>query len=346
MEGMLLQLLVAGVTLLSGLLSLGATGDVDNFKIYHEEAYTGMSETITRNLAAFNAASQGAITLTSMRRRGNFDKNSFVTRMSGLVSRRDNTDSTTNATAIAMAQDENIAVKLNRLYGPVEVTLDAFKKIAPNADAQREASEAYGAQLGDAIMQDWLDSSLRAVEACLDKSTNTEHDASDGTLATSDLVTGLSKAGDQFGQIVAWVMHSKVYFDLLNNQITNAIYRANGTRIVDGVPATLDRPVIVTDSPVLLSAASPDNYVTMGLQRGAVSAVESEERTMVTDIVTGKLNIILRLQGEGAFNVGVKGFKYSSATANPTDANLNNSSNWTQTAASHKATAGVRILSR
>ena len=325
------------------LFAIGGVGSASDFKIYDEEAFeAGLLETHAQNVDMFNASSLGAITLVMEEKKGDFEKQAFLQKLNGLISRRDNTDTTTSLTSIAMTQDENISVKLNRTIGPVDQTIDSWKKIG-------EDPERMSFYLGQMVAADkernFADACVRAVEAALDAQTDVEHDATDGTLATTDLITGISKAGDQFGEIVIWMMHSKPYFNLLANQVTNAIYRANGTRIMSGVPVTLDRPVVVTDSPALIEAGSPTTYITLGLKVGAVSAVESEPVTIVEDWVTGLASLAKRIQGEMAFNVGVKGFKWGS-TANPADAALGNGANWTKTAASHKQLAGIAIKSQ
>src|SRR3546814_14714044 len=93
-----------------------------------------------------------------------------------------------------------------------------------------------------------------------------------GTMNTAGLVSGLSKFGDAANQVGAWVMHSKVFFDLMQFQIGTS---ANGD-IVSGValqganPLTLNRPVIVTDSSSLT--------VSGGSGSGAFTNYRSAER--------------------------------------------------------------------
>ncbi len=327
---------------LTALPGVAAIGDVDNFIINNDQFFGGMTEVIAQNANAFNAASQGAIRLVSARHRGNHQEESFIQRISGLVSRRDNTV-TTAATILPMTMDEEVRVKLNRKIGPVSQTIDSWKKVDANPDRM---SFILGQQTAQAVLVDHVDSALIAVEAALDGIVALEHDRSAGTIRTEDLIDGLSKRGDKAGEIVAWVMHSKPYFDLVKDQIADAVYRANGTQIVNGIPATVNRPVIITDSPGLIQAGSPTNYVTLGLVAGAVTVSESEERTIWDERKTGAENLYVQIQGEYAITVGVHGFKFATGTSNPTDAALGNSGNWTQTGYSHKTLAGVRIQSQ
>lgn len=321
-----------------------AASTKSNMKVYEEQFWGGFVDTIRQESDAFNAASAGAITMVRRNVKGDFEQESFVQRIPGLVSRRDVT-AVTDAAVLGMTQEEFKRVKLNRKIGPVENTKDSWKKVAPDSDAMEAMMQAYGVQAAKAMQVDMVDSALIAVEAALDGQAAVEFDRSAGTIRTEDMVDGLAKMGDAANMVVLWVMHSKPYYDLLKDQLADAVYRANNVMIVEGRPATLNRPVLVIDSPALLEAASPDLYVTLGLKVGATDVIESEDRELLVEEVGGKENIIIRIQGEYAFNVGVMGFKWGS-TVNPTDAQLGNASNWTKVVASHKGLAGVAIKSQ
>ena len=152
-----------------------------------------------------------------------------------------------------------------------------------------------------------------------------------------------------FTELKSWVMNSAGFFGLMENGLN-----ANSTEAVSGVlydatPATLNRKVYVTDSPSL-DAGSDNNgsYIwTLGLTPGAIVVQESEQRELVTDIVTGKENIIARVQLEGAITVKVKGFAYKqTAGANPDDATLGAAANWEMSASDTKGTAGTIIKTK
>ena len=122
-----------------------AIGTHDDFKIYHDEFYAGMFEAIDRNVNAFNAASNGCIRLVQAESRGDFQKESFIKDISTLITRRDIT-AVTAATDLAMTQDEEVRVKINRKIGPVANTLDSWRKISRD---QREMSLILGGMVGE-----------------------------------------------------------------------------------------------------------------------------------------------------------------------------------------------------
>lgn len=327
-----------------------AIGKASDFQIYQDEVRGGIVERLTQASAFFNAAG-GAIRLGTVSRRGDYAKESFFKSISGLVSRRDAT-SVSAATDLAVAMDEIISVKLNRKIGPIAQTLDAFRKVELAA-GEDSLSFLIGTQIAKAMEVEMLNTALRAGRAALGNAGTTQFDAS-STMTTVDLVSGLSKFGDASNNIGAWVMHSKVYFDLMKHQIGTS---ANGD-IVAGVvvqganPLTLNRPVIVTDSDALVvttgtGTAAVTKYQTLGLVQNAIVVEDSEQSTMVSEVVTGLENLVVRLQGETAYNLGVKGFKWdtTSGGANPVDAAIGTGTNWDAAASSFKDYAGVLVTS-
>lgn len=326
-------------------------GKASNFKIYHDEMRGGIVETLTQASNYFNSVG-GAITLSTVSRRGEYAKESFFKNLATIVSRRDTT-SVSSAADLPMTMDEIISVKLNRKIGPVAQTYDAFAKMAMNMSPEA-FSVLLGGMIGKAMQVEMLNSGLRAARAALVQNTNVLHDMATGTLTTAGLVTGLSKFGDAAQNIVAWVMHSKNFFDLMQHQIGTS---ANGD-IVSGVvvqqatPATLNRPVIVTDSDALKVAGGSGSgaytdYHVMGLTSNAIVLENTETERVVLDEVTGLENLVIRLQGEYAYNLGVKGYKYdTSVGANPTDTNVGTSSTWDKAVTDDKDVAGIIIQCR
>jgi hypothetical protein len=325
-----------------------ATGKASDFKIYENEMRGGVIETLTQASNYFNQAG-GVLNMSTVSRRGQYAKESFFTNIASLVTRRDTT-SVSTATDLALAMNEIISVKLKRKVGPVGQTLDAFKTVAMNAGSDQALSFLIGTQVAKAMEVDMLDSALRAGRAALSNQSAVYYDGTSGTMTASKLVSGLAKMGDNANKIKAFVMHSKVYFDLVQNQIVpanNGEGAATAT-VYGGSPATLGRPVIVTDSTALLLDDSPDLYYTLALTENGLVVENSEEETMYSELVTGLENLVVRLQGEFAYNLGVKGFKWDTGNggANPLDAAVALGSNWDTAATSYKDYAGVCIATR
>lgn len=326
-----------------------STGTASGFKIYNEEYYSGMYEQLAQNVNAFNAASQGGIQLVQADKRGDYEKASFVDYISTLISRRDTT-SVSTATDIAMTQGNQISVKLNRKIGPVANTLDSWRKMGKDS---QEMSYILGKTIAKQKMHNFLESAIRACEAALSGQSGLCYDAtgeSTKTMTHAYLVEGLNKMGDQAANIICWVMHSKPYFDLVKQSITDKIYEEAGRVVYGGTPGTLGKPVVVTDCDALWVGAdsSSTTYQTLGLVSGGIVVTESEGEEIAFERITGLENLVYRLQGEYAFNVGIKGFAWDTTNggANPTDNNLGLASNWDLEFAQVKNCAGVRIVTQ
>jgi hypothetical protein len=240
-----------------------------------------MSETLVQNTDAFNDASRNSIRLVTSRKRGDFAQESFFKNVSNIVTRRivsSTSPSNEAATVQTVPMDENISVKLNRKIGPIDQTFDSFRKLGSDVDLE-VLSFLLGGQIAKAVQVDQLDAGLVALVAALSNQAAVTIDQGPGaspqsTIDTNTLVDGLATFGDAAGRIVMWVMHSKVFFDLVKQQITANIDGVSNFNVAEATPITLNRPVLVTDSAALISAAtnfSPNTqgaqYTTPGRQR-------------------------------------------------------------------------------
>lgn len=325
-----------------------SAGTRADFKIYHEEFFGGMTEVLQQQAGLFNGASAGAIRLVPRRLRGDFEKESFMKLVSGIVRRRDPT-SNNPVTDKKLEQGELIGVKINRGIGPVANTLDSFRKIDEDPST---FSFILGQQWGQAVAVDYINTALASVDAAIAGVPALNFDAtteSTPTITHTHLVEGMSKLGDQSNRLRAWCMHSRSYFDLMKQSIADKIFEVAGVTIYQGSIATFGKPVIVTDSPSLVSEAAGSGgvkqYRVLGLVEDAVEVAESEDREIVSQLITGQDNLVMRIQGEYAYNLKVKGFAWdtSDGGVNPTDAALASSANWLNQMHDPKMLAGVRI---
>lgn len=326
-----------------------AIGKASDFKIYEQQFFGGVSETLMQNANVFNAASANSMRLVSENIRGQYRQESFIKTIGSLVTRRDTT-SVSAATDLPVTQGELIDVKVNRKIGPVSQTLDSFKKIGLGELSPEDFSTLLGEQAGVAIATDFVNAGIRSVDAALSGQAALNFDAtgaSTTTMTHGHLVTGLSKFGDKAPMIKAWVMHSKVYYDLVGQAIADKVFNIADISIASATTPTLGRPVIITDAVDLVTTTSSGTtYATLGLVEGACVLTESEDRTIVGEIVTGLENLVVRMQGEFAFNVGVKGFQWdiTNGGANPNDTALGTATNWDKASTDNKSLAGVRII--
>lgn len=314
-----------------------ATGLASAFVIYENEFNAGRIEMEAQNADAFNAASNGTIIQRSAVLKGNYAKEAFFTNTSGLVQRRDTT-SVAAATPVSLAQGETISAKLKR-FMLSEQTLDSFKSIASDPS---ELSFIVGQQFAKAEMLEKLNLGLKGLVAGIGNVGATAAlDGTGGTIDHTKLASLLALFGDRAQDIKAFVMHSKVVFDLLKQSIADKIVNVADQAIVQASVFTLNRPIIISDSASLISGST---YYTLGLTQGAIDIVDSEERSLLSETVGGLKNLVGRIQAEYAYNLGYKGYKYLVASgANPDDTAVGTGTNWVKVANSIKDTAGVRL---
>lgn len=312
-------------------------------------ARQGYLDRVARNLDAFNEAARGAITFRNDIKPGDYDYEGFIKNLGGIVSRQDLT-STSGQTPKKFTADQHIKVKLHRKVDAV----DSSEAAAAIAGFDMDAfAMAYGQQAAEDQRVDMIDSALAAARAALKNAGGANYlDATSGSLTTTTLVTGLSKFGDQFGRIALFAMHSKSFFDLFGYQVApanNGDLIAN-TVIVNGGPVTLNKPILVVDSPSLKvttgsGTAAVTQYFILALTPNAIQLELTRGERFIRDLVSGGEQIIERLQGEYAFNLGLKGYKWDTTNGglNPTAAALGTGTNWDAIFTDAKNAAGVAI---
>lgn len=327
-----------------------AIGKASDFKIYQEYLHTRVNELLTQNGNVFGAASNGAIRLTTQSILGDYQYKSFFQNLgTGLAARRDTT-SVSGQTDTPMTQQELISVKLNRKLIPVSQTRDAFRKIFGRF-SETEFTGLVAEQAANAMQLEMLNTAIAAAAAALKGQTASYvTESSLGAISSGSLVSSLAAFGDQAQRIVCWVMHSKPYYDLVRSQINANITGISNFAIAQASPVTFNRPVIVTDSSALVSnpGLSPDvtlQYYTLGLVSDSIVVENSEEQEVVVQDVTGLENLSVRIQGEYAYNLSVKGFQWdvTSGGANPTASAVATGTNWDPAYGSVKDRAGIAL---
>lgn len=320
-----------------------------DMKVYNEQFFAGYTERVEQNLAVFNQSSANSILLSSDVTNGEFIKESYLAKISGLVTRRDLT-STSAATGLKATQNEIVKVDRSIKIGPVEFTDEALHKGNMSMD---EMVFLLGQQAADDVLKEEIDVVLYGLQGAYAVAglATLVQDSSSATITHNILNSGLAKFGDKASSIVAWVMHSSVFFELQGQAITDKIDSVAGTVIYGGSPGTLGRPVVVTDSDALFSngssSVSTDNYyTTYGLVSGAAEVQETRIGDVLIEKVGGAENIYTRMQAEQNHALGLKGMSFNTSTANPTVAQLATSSNWTKSATALKSLPGIQIKTK
>lgn len=319
-----------------------ATTLASDLKIYEAQFQSGMTETLQQNVEAFNAASNGGIVLRSSQHKGNFEFNAFFKSIASLISRQ-NITSDSALTPTKIAQEEAIAVKVHR-----KMATDLTYKAAKMAGIEFDAMVfAHGEQFAKAMMNEMLNSALLSARVALAAQADVTKDITgdtDKSISHKALLNTLAKFGDANDRIACWVMHSQQFFDLAVASISDDV-----VNIADGIIRRVDvpglgRPVLITDSDSLIATAdTPDSYFVLGLAQNGIDVNESEGINQVIDQVTGLEQLVVRVQAEYGYSLGVKGFKWDVANggANPDATAVGTATNWDKVATDKKDLAGV-----
>jgi hypothetical protein len=319
-----------------------AIGYASDFSVFQDQFFGGMYEVLTQQADVFNAASMNAIRLISAESEGDYQEESFFKSITSLVTRRDPT-STTGVTSGKLEQGLARSVKVHRKIGPIENTKDSFRKLLMRSSPE-ELSFRIGQQAGTAVAVDYVNSAVRSVDAAIAGSALNVA-ATGANITYANLISMLALMGDRASRVVAWVMHSKPFFDLMGQSLTDKITNVADVAIWEGGVGSFGRPIIVTDSADLVTSGTPDTYRTLGLVENGCTLIESEEREIASQDVLGNESMTVIVQGEHAFNIGCKGFQWDATNggANPLDAALATSTNWDKVATDDKDLAGVGI---
>jgi uncharacterized protein YjdB len=299
--------------------------------IYNQLAQTAYLERLQDNLDVFNAASNGAILYKSEAITGDFKQDAFY-KVGGSIEFRD-VNSTEKVTAKKIGSGEMVGVKTPYKYGPYSSTEEAFKR---RARSPEEFAQIMGYDLADALMAGRLQYALAALKAAISSNTAMVATGSIATDGRKALTKGMRTFGDKFNRINLWVMNSDTYFDIVDEAITNQIYGESELVIYGGLPGTLGKPVLVTDT-----VSGSDVF---GLQSGAVQVTESQAPGFRAYDINDEENLAIGMRAEGVFNLDLLGYSWDKTKGeNPTLALLGASANWKKHATSNKMTAGTYL---
>lgn len=306
-------------------------------KIDNEIVHTTATETIMQNVEAFTAGTNGAITLSTEMISGDMLEYSMLAEIANLVGSRDIAVGTAAAVKTIDSRDEN-TIKVYWGTGAIEFKLVDAKRYGSDSAG---FSAAIGEQIGKAIVQYALNLGISAVRASIETQATLVTGDGTGVVTHTLLNSGLKPFGDARESIVAFVMNGATFTDLIGSALGSGGADVAYGAIYSGQTGTLNRPVFVTDSAGLSMTAGT---AVLGLTRDAVRIIESEAREFVSELVSGRENLVWRIQSEGSFALNVKGYSWKKASGtNPSMATVGTKANWEKKATDVKSTAGVII---
>lgn len=155
---------------------------------------------------------------------------------------------------------------------------------------------------------------------------------------------GLAKLGDEMNNVAGWVMHSKVYADLLAAGYISTATKADpyGIGMNGELMSFMGKPIVMADNGYTLAGTHATKYRTLGIARGALAyGVQKDANPEQDRDRKDKLNFV---STDIHFAPHVRGCAYNTAVgANPTTANLELGTSWTLAAEDEKFVGVVAI---
>jgi hypothetical protein len=316
-----------------------------NMKVFNETLRLAVIETLAQMVNKFNAASAGAIQLSTEGFSGDFLMKSMFSSLHAAQRRVDRYATNTSASATNLAQLQHNTVKVAGGFGPIAWEPSQLNWVGDNPEL---AVAVISQNMAEAIMQDMLNAGIASAVAALENlGSSVVYDTNTGrAISYNDINFAHAKFGDSSQLLVADVMDGTTYHNLIDQNLTNGneLFQAGNVTVVN----ILNKRVVVTDAPALREspATSTNDIKVLSLAAGGI--VVNDASDLITNIETtnGSQRIKTTMQADYTFGLGLKGYAWNTAINSPTDAELATGSNWTKIATSVKHTAGVLTLSQ
>ena len=308
-------------------------------QVFNEYIMPATIETLSQMVQKFNAASGGAIRLTTDGFTGDFLQESFFASLDSAQRRVDRYTPNGTATVTDLSEIKRSSVKVAGGIGPVRYEPSQMTWLQrPTAQGIEVASRTFATLM----LKDQLNTAIAALVAAISNQASATNDVSATAGLSYNAMNGAhAKFGDHSGNIITSVMNGTAYHKLLEKNLTNAqqLFQSGNVRIID----ILGKLVVVTDAPALYAAGTPNKLKVLSLTDAAAIVSDGGDVISNIDTTNGKDRIETTLQVDYSFGIGLKGYTWDEATGgkSPTDAELATGANWDKIASSIKHTAGV-----
>ena len=308
-------------------------------QVFNEYIMPATIETLSQMVLKFNAASGGAIRLTTDGFTGDFLQESFFASLDSAQRRVDRYTPNGTATVTDLSEIKRSSVKVAGGIGPVRYEPSQMTWLQrPTAQGIEVASRTFATLM----LKDQLNTAIAALVAAISNQPSATNDVSaTAGLSYSAMNGAHAKFGDHSGNIITDVMNGTAYHKLIEKNLTNAqqLFQSGNVRIID----ILGKLVVVTDAPALYAAGTPNKLKVLSLTDAAAIVSDGGDVISNIDTTNGKDRIETTLQVDYSFGIVLKGYTWDEATGgkSPTDAELATGANWDKIASSIKHTAGV-----
>lgn len=315
---------------------------LSNMQVYNDEIVGTTIELLGQKTDVFNAASGGAIVLSSAAWKGDFSKESFFNQIASARRRVDRYAAIAVQAPTALTQGEHVGVKVAGGFGPVlfEPSQMTWLNEDP-ASAIRAISEGFS----DALLQDQLNTAIASAVAAVSGQAALVNDVSaTAGLTLNALNNSHAKFGDQSQLLVADVMTGAAWHKLVDKALTNSsqLFASGNVMVVD----ILGKRYVISDIPALYEAGSPNKSKVLSVTASGIIVDNTSDIIANMDTSNGSTRIQTTWQADYSFGLKLKGYSWdvTNGGKSPLDAELATASNWDKAVAENKHTLGTLAI--
>lgn len=315
---------------------------LSDMKVYNDDIVGTTIELLGQKTDQFNAASGGAIVLSTASWRGDFSRESFFNQIASAKRRVDRYAAIESQAATALTQGERVGVKVAGGFGPVlfEPAQMTWLNEDP-ASAIRAISEGFS----DALLADQLNTAVGAAVAAVSGQTALVNDVSaTAGLSLNVLNNSHAKFGDQSQLLVTDIMTGAAYHTLVDKALTNAnqLFVAGNVMVVD----VLGKRYVISDIPALYEAGTPNKTKVLSVVANGIIVDNASDIISNIDTSNGNTRIQTTWQADYSFGLKLKGYSWdvTNGGKSPLDEELFTAANWDKAVAENKHTLGTLAI--
>lgn len=315
---------------------------LSDMKVYNDDIVGTTIELLGQKTDQFNAASGGAIVLSTAAWRGDFSRESFFNQIASAKRRVDRYATNATQAATALTQGELVGVKVAGGFGPIlfEPAQMTWLNEDP-ASAIRAISEGFS----DALLADQLNTAVGAAVAAVSGQTALVNDVSATAGISLQALNGShAKFGDQSQLLITDVMTGATWHNLVGKALDNSnqLFVSGNVMVVD----ILGKRYVVSDIPALLETGTPDKAKVLSVVASGIVVDNASDIISNVDTSNGKQRIETTWQADYTFGLRLKGYSWDVANGgkSPIDSELFTASNWDKAVAENKHTLGTLAI--
>lgn len=315
---------------------------LSDMKVYNDDIVGTTIELLGQKTDQFNAASGGAIVLSTAAWRGDFSRESFFNQIASAKRRVDRYAAIASQAATALTQGEHVGVKVAGGFGPVlfEPAQMTWLNEDP-ASAIRAISEGFS----DALLADQLNTAVGSAVAAVSGQAALVNDVSaTGGLTLNVLNNSHAKFGDQSQLLVTDVMTGAAWHKLIDKALTNSsqLFASGNVMVVD----ILGKRYVISDIPALYEAGTTNKSKVLSVVANGIIVDNASDIISNVDTSNGNTRIQTTWQADYTFGLKLKGYSWDVANGgkSPLDAELFTATNWDKAVAENKHTLGTLAI--